>query len=221
MELDSLKEQINRRLEDPVGEMPSDVTSRSVRSRSLLLRLRRNIRIELALYLPCLAFVAWQMWGTPHTALRIYDATLLCIALVIMWRMREVIRRIDLHLQAGVSIRDHLAALLGILEANRRKYLILIVVILPFFVIYAVLLFHFFPIQGQDMPAIVADPGQQDPPFWVFLVVWVILTALLMGVMYLIARLYIWWMFGKHIQGLRESLRDLESDAGDEIDTAG
>jgi hypothetical protein len=88
-------------------------------------------------------------------------------------------------------------------------------------VIYAVLLFHFFPIQGQDMPAIVADPGQQDPPFWVFLVVWVILTALLMGVMYLIARLYIWWMFGKHIRGLRESLRDLESDAGDEIDTAG
>ena len=220
MELESLKEQINRRLEDPVGDLPSDITSRSVRSRSLLLRLRRNLRIELALYLPCMGYFAWQMWDTTHTAFRIYDATLFCMALVVMWRIREVIRRIDHHLQAGVSIRDHLAALIGILEANRRKYLILSVVILPFFVIYAVLLFHFFPIHGQDMPAIVADPAQQEPPFWVFLLVWVILTALLVGVMYLIARLYIWWMFGKHIRGLRESLRDLELDAEDDTESA-
>jgi hypothetical protein len=220
MELESLKGQINRRLEDPVGELPSEVTSRSVRSRSLLLRLRRNLRIELALYLPCLGYVAWQMWRSTHTAVRIYDATFLCMVLVIMWRIREVIRRIGHHLQAGISIRDHLAALLGILEDNRRKYMILSVFILPFFVIYAVLLFHFFPIHGRDMPAIVADPGQQDPPFWVFLVVWVILTALLMGAMYLISRLYIWWMFGKHIHGLRESLRDLESDAEADTESA-
>lgn len=212
MELDALKEQINRRLEDPVSDLRPDIAAGTTRSHSLLHRLGRNLRIELALYFLCLAFVAWQMWGTTHTALRIYDATLFCLVLMVMWRIRQIIRRIDHQLGSGDSIREHLAELLDILEANSRQYLLLSVGIIPFLVMYAVLLFHFFPIRGQGMSTITETASMQSPPLWVFVAVAVILTALLTGISYLLCRLYIWWMFGKHIRGLRESLRDLESD---------
>ena len=212
MELDVLKEQINRRLEDPVGDLRADIAAGTTRSHSLLYRLGRNLRIELALYLLCLPLVALQLWDTTHTALRIYDATLCCLSLMVMWKIRQIISRIDHHLVSGVSIREHLAELLDILEAKSRQYLILCVGLVPFFVIYAVLLFHFFPIRVEDMPAVPESPAMESPPFWVFLTVTVILTALLTGVMYLLCRLYIWWMFGKHLRCLRESLRDLESE---------
>ncbi|NDC79225.1 MAG: hypothetical protein EBZ67_15345 [Chitinophagia bacterium] len=221
MELESLKEQINRRLEDPVGHLPPDIASQSARSQSLLLRLRRNLRIEWALYVLCLAFIAWWMWATSQTAIWIYDSTLIGLNLMVMWRIRKVIGRIDLQLRSGVSIREHMAALLDILEANTRQYLLLSVGIIPCMVLYGILLFHFFPPSAQNLTEVTGDTNAQTPPLWGYISVAVFLTALLMGVMYLIARLYIWWMFGKHIQGLRESLRDLESDAGDEIETAG
>lgn len=213
MELESLKEQINRRLEDPVGHVPPDIASRSAGSQSLLLRLRRNLRIELALYLLCLAYIAWGMWVATQTAIRVYDATMTCLILMVMWRIREVLQRIDLHLRSGVSIREHMAALLDILEANSRQYLLFSVGIIPCLVLYAILLFHFFPASAQDLPAVLEDTSAQSPPLWVYLAVAVFFTALLMGVMYLLGRLYIWWMFGKHIRGLRESLRDMESDS--------
>lgn len=215
MELDDLKPALNRRLEDVAASPMHAWTDRPSKSRSLLSKLRRNLWVEMGMYVVCLVFTGWQMYVARHPALRIYDATLMLGTLAVMWRLRLIIRRIDRHRGSDVSVRERLASLLEILEANGRKYLYFSVGVVPFSTLYAFLLFYFVPGPEASVPAVSSADGRAEAPAWVYATVAFLVTALLTGLVYLLTRLYIWWMFGKYIRGLRESLNDIESGSGE------
>jgi len=205
MELEDLKTQLNRRLEGPVGTGLPGMDGRPPRSHSPLLRLRRNLWVELGLYVACLCLsVVLALRNNPSTAFQVYWITADVCIIAIMVKLRQAIRRIDDHLRSGPSVRDHLASLLDILQAYSRKYLYLSVGFVPIFVLYAILLEYLFPTPAAGGGA--AASGAVDVPVGVFVAVAVLMTLLLTGLTYLLARAYIWWMFGKHVRRLRETL---------------
>jgi len=212
MELEDLKTQLNRRLEGPVGAGLPDLDGRPPRSHSMLLRLRRNLWIEFGLYVAALCLIAIQAHRHPSTAIRIFNITAAVCMVALMVKLRQVIRRIDEHLRSGPSVRDHLASLLDILQAYSRKYLYLSVGFALFFTIYMILLEYLFPTQMQGA---VPPSGTAEVPVWVFVAVAFVLTLLFTGLIYLLARAYIWWMFGKHIRRLREALQHFDQGPED------
>jgi hypothetical protein len=178
------------------------------RSHSLLMRLRRNLWVELGLYAAALCLCGVMGMQIPSTAARIYDVTVGICLVAIIFKLYQVIRRIDAHLQSDTSVREHLASLLDILQAYSRKYLYLSVGFVPLFVLYAVLLEFLFPTSAAGRGG--ASSGTADAPVWVFVTVAVVLTLLLTGLCYLLSRAYIWWMFGKYIRRLRETLQHFD-----------
>jgi hypothetical protein len=203
MELDELKTGINSRLEDGMRPAPVPTLTRIPRSHSPLVRIQRNIRIELALYLFCAIGYVVLSIQSPDLAFKVYIMSVVIVCLPILWVLYAFHRRISVILPSADTVRDSISDLLSALKRYRRIYLYLSTLLVPFFVLYMILLDYL--IGGVDGPS---DPDMySDRLFWGVMIA---VTALSTLAVYFLNRLYIHWMYGRHISELEATLADFD-----------
>ena len=203
MELDELKTGIKSRLEDGMRPATVPTLTRIPRSHSPLVRIRRNIRIELALYLLCAIGYVILSIQSPDLAFKVYSMSVVIVCLPLFWVLYAFHRRISVILQSADTVRDSISELLSALKRYRRIYLYLSTLLVPFFVLYMILLDYL--IGGVDGPS---DPDMySNRLFWGVMIA---VTALSTLAVYFLNRLYIHWMYGRHIRELETTLADFD-----------
>lgn len=203
MELDELKTGLKSRLEDGMPPASVPALTRIPRSHSPLVRIRRNIRIELALYVICAIGYVILSIQSPDLAFKVYSMSVVIVCLPFLWVLYAFHRRISVILQSADTVRDSISDLLSALKRYRRIYLYLSTLLVPFFVLYMMLLDHLL---GAADGSSDSD-AYSDRLFWGFMVA---LTALSTLAVYFLNRLYIHWMYGRHIRELEATLADFE-----------
>ena len=205
MDLDALKSGINSRLEQPVTVMSRTVVCKVSRSRGLLLRLRRNLWLETALYLLCTPVMLFEAWRTEDSALAIYLVTCAVVMCLLAPVFAGLARRITRHIHADRSVQEGLKELLDIMKTYQRRYLQFNLIMVPVCLIYAIALVLAFPGEapGDDADAIPMAAWQ----------IWLMFVGsllLLMASTWFIAKWWIHWLYGRYIRELETEVRNVE-----------
>ena len=206
MDLDALKSGINSRLEQPVMVMNRTVVCKVPRSRGLLIRLRRNLYMETALYLLCTPVMFFEAWRTEDSAYSIYLVTcgvIMCLLAPVFARLAG---RITRHIHADQSVQEGLKELLDIMKTYQRRYLQFNLFMVPVCLIYSIALVIAFP--GPDS----ADPKADELAMSVWQV-WLLfigaMGALLISTWF-ISKWWIHWLYGRFIRDLETEVRNVE-----------
>ena len=204
MELDEMKVLIRERLDEGVGVSSETRLTGIPKSRSPLVTINRNIRIEMVLYL--LVTVAYMvlvlLYDDRVFRIYLFSTTLLCLPFLrVLYSLR---RRISGILESSEPVRDSVAELLAVLKRYRRLYLNLGTLLVPICFLYAVLLDRFVPVGKGGVPQEAVDSPLS---YWPVVIGVVAVTT---GVFYLLNRLYLDWMYGRHIEELEETLAELQ-----------
>jgi hypothetical protein len=205
MDLDALKSGINNRLEQPVTVMSRTVVCKVPRSRGLLIRLRRNLWIETALYLLSIPAILFEAWRTKDSALSIYLVTcavLMCLLAPVFARLAG---RITRHIHADHSVQDGLNELLDIMKTYQRRYLQFNLMMVPVCLIYAIALVLAFPGEAPG-----DDAGAIPMAAWQIWLMFVGSLLLLMASTWFIAKWWIHWLYGRYIRDLETEVRNVE-----------
>ena len=205
MDLDALKSGINSRLEQPVTVMSRTVVCKVSRSRGLLLRLRRNLWMETALYLLCTPVMLFEAWRTEDSALAIYLVTCAVVMCLLAPVFAGLARRITRHIHADRSVHEGLKELLDIMKTYQRRYLQFNLIMVPVCLIYAIALVVAFPeeARGDDADAI-------SMAAWQIWLMFVGALLLLMASTWFIAKWWIHWLYGRYIRELETEVRNVE-----------
>jgi hypothetical protein len=208
MDLDALKAGINSRLEQPVTSKPKMVVCKLPRSRGLLMKLRRNLWLETSFYLIATPIMLFEAWRTELLALSIYLVTFSVVMTMLTPVFARLARRITRHIHSDTTVQEGLKELVDIMKTYQRRYLQFNLIMVPFFLIYSIVLGIAFP--GSD----VGDntPDNPAPPVWVFLLIVIIGLSLLMVSTWYIAKWWIHWLYGRYIRDLEAELRDVEAE---------
>jgi hypothetical protein len=205
MDLDALKSGINSRLEQPVTVMSRTVVCKVSRSRGLLLRLRRNLWMETALYLLCTPVMLFEAWRTEDSALAIYLVTCAVVMCLLVPVFAGLARRITRHIHADRSVQEGLKELLDIMKTYQRRYLQFNLIMVPVCLIYAIALVLAFP---GEAPGDVEDAIPMAA--WQIWLMFVGALLLLMASTWFIAKWWIHWLYGRYIRDLETELRNVE-----------
>lgn len=206
MDLDALKFGINNRLEQPVTVMSRTVVCKVPRSRGLLIRLRRNLWIETALYLLCTPFMLFEAWRSENFSMTIYNATFSVVMFLLVPVFARLAGRITRHIHADHSVQEGLNELLDILKTYQRRYLQFNLLMVPVCMIYAVALVIAFP--GTDMGNDQADTLRLAT--WQIWLIFIGLLGILMLTTWYLSRWWIHWLYGRFIRDLEAELKSVD-----------
>jgi hypothetical protein len=207
MDLDALKSGLNRRLEQPVTRFSSQLVCKRPRSRGLMIKLRRNLWLETAIYvlsIPVMIFMAWRVGGL---ALYIYVLTCSVVMCFLVPIFIGLARRITRHLHADTTVHEGLKELLGIMKTYQKRYLQFNLIMAPVCLVYAIALTIAFP--GMEMSEAQADPIQIDA--WL---IWLLIlgaVAMFMLSIWYVSKWWIHWLYGRYIRDLEQELSEVES----------
>lgn len=203
MDLDALKSGINNRLEQPVTVMSRTVVCKVPRSRGLLIRLRRNLWIETALYLLSIPAMLFEAWRTKDSALSIYLVTCAVLMCLLAPFFARLAGRITRHIYADHSVQEGLNELLDILKTYQRRYLQFNLLMVPVCMIYAIALVVAFPV--TDMGDDQADTLLLAA--WQIWLIAICLLGILMITTWYLSRWWIHWLYGRFIRDLEAELK--------------
>lgn len=205
MDLDALKTRINDKLEQPVTVMSRTMVCKVPRSRGLLMKLRRNLWLEMAFYLLSVPIMLIEAWRTEERSLSIYLLTCAVVMCLLAPVFAGLARRITRHIHADRSVHEGLKELLDIMKTYQRRYMQFNLIMVPVCLIYAITLVLAFP---GEAPGDDADTIPMA--VWQIWLMFVGALLLLMASTWFIAKWWIHWLYGRFIRDLETELRNVE-----------
>jgi accessory gene regulator protein AgrB len=204
MDLDALKPGLNRRLEEE-GPVHARSDFRTVTGhRSLLEKLRRNLGIELVLYLLCGIAFLLMAFVEEKKALSIYFGVFSVPMFLFVPVFHLLRQRISAHLHSAASIHASIFELLGVLKAYVRRYLQFNVIMVPVCVITVTFLIARFPhTEAARTEPLTGDASSRWLLFSLLLIIPTVIG-------YFISKAYVNWLYGNHIMELEKLLREFD-----------
>ncbi len=179
------------------------------RSNSPVAKMKKNLFMELIIvvitysilivyYLFAFSGKVWEMsWF------------LLIIALVFIvyyYRKNKLLSEMQC---LSCQVKSNLERQVRTLEKYIRFYLIAGTLLVPLaFLFFAGLLYYKFPTPA-DPGIFYVSPGN---PIWMVLLAWIVVTTVFTVLIYYLNKWYAQKLYGKHIQKLKETLREMEDD---------
>ncbi len=207
MDLDALKTRINDKLEQPVTVMSRTVVCKVPRSRGLLMKLRRNLWMEMAFYLLSVPIMLFEAWRTEERSLSIYLVTCAVVMTLLTPVFVRLARRITLHIHQDHTVHEGLKELLDIMKTYHRRYLQFNLIMVPMCLVYSIALVISFP--GPELTDGPADPIQLSG--WQIGMIFIGGLVILMTSTWFIAKWWIHWLYGRFICDLEKELNEVET----------
>lgn len=207
MDLDALKTRINDILEQPVTVMNRTVVCKVPRSRGLLMKLRRNLRLEMAFYLLSVPVMLIEAWRTDERWVSIYLVTCAVLMTLLVPVFVGLARRITRHIHADTTVHQRLKELLDILKTYQRRYLQFNLIMVPVCLVYAMALVIVFPVPG--MIDVSTDALQLSG--WQVGMIFMVVLVILMTITWFIAKWWIHWLYGRLIFDIERELNEVET----------
>ena len=207
MDLDALKTRINDKLEQPVTVMSRTAVCKVPRSQGLLMRLRRNLWLEMAFYVLSVPIMLIEAWRTEERSLSIYLVTCAVVMTLLTPVFVSLARRITRHVHADATVHESLKELLDIMKTYKRRYLQFNLIMVPMCLVYAIALVIAFP--GPEMIDGPTDPIQLSG--WQIGMIFTAALIILMISTWFIAKWWIHWLYGRFIFDLERELNEVET----------
>lgn len=191
MDLDTMKSVINRKLEEhPTGHVRSDFHFNPHTS-TLLQKISRNIRWELALYLIFgIAFII-MVFVEKQKPLKIYFGIFSIPMLILVPVFHTLLKRIEILMQTAAPVKDAIAELLYILKLYSRRYQQFNTLMVP---VCTFTLFFLYENRIDNSS----------------LFIFISLTAVITIISHFISKGYVNWLYGNHIRELEKQLKEFD-----------
>jgi hypothetical protein len=207
MELEALKSGINSRLEQPVTSRSPLVIRRLPRSKGVLMKLRRNLWLETAMYVLSIPVMVFEAWRIEEMSLSIYLLTCSVIMCVLVPFFFKLARRITSHIKADTTVHEGLKELLDIMKTYQKRYLQFNIIMVPLCLVYAIVLVIAFP--GSDAEDLSTEANHLQA--WKIWLMFLGSLSFLMVTTWLLAKWWIHWLYGQYIKNLEQELNEVAS----------
>ena len=207
MDLEALKSGINSRMEQPVTSRSPLQIRRLPRSRGVLMKLRRNLWLETAMYVLSIPVMVFEAWRIGEMSLSIYLLTCSVIMCVLVPFFFKLARRITRHIQADTTVHEGLKELLDIMKTYKKRYLQFNLIMVPLCLVYAIVLVIAFP--GSEAEDLSTDSNRLQG--WQLWLVFLGAMSSLMVTTWLLAKWWIHLLYGQYIKNLEQELNEVAS----------
>lgn len=204
MELDDMKNIWKDKSTEAAG---ADKISAMIgkQSQSPIARMKRNLRMELLIWIFCLGTVAAYYFivsGSEYNIIGWAYALLLVIYSWYYYRKNKLLNGMQC---TGCEVKSNLELQLRTLERYVRFYLIFATAIIPIlFIFFGIVLYYKKPVVHEE----IFYPSATNP-VWKFLLAWVILLAIVTTLTWVLNRGYVNKLYGRHIRKLKQLLAQM------------
>jgi hypothetical protein len=203
MDLDALKIGLNRKLEEAPEGSGIPVMQSSQKSGTLLHKLRRNIRIEMIIYLVSAIGLMIMAFTEKGKVLRIYSGTFSIPLLLMVPVFLALDKTITRHLRNSSPISSSTTELLDILKTYSMRYVQFSTLMSTVCLLTMVFLLKTYPPEGDSVNTPLFSSSTSRLLF--FLTLFLFTTSC-----YFISKVYVKWLYGDHIRELEQLLREFQ-----------
>ncbi len=204
MELDEIKDLLKLKLEEGPAQLTSIELEEHIgkRTHSIIAKIKRSIRFELALGIFFVVIALWAWFRYPVFYVRPFS--LLCIALcsILFIYFGALYKKISLYEQSPLPVKDSLQKIIDIVQEFTRLYFRFNMVTLPIYFIFGLITLYLI---------VKGDSGIKNYNWQrglLFYLGWFIMWA---AVMYFFSRWYIKKLYGNYFVQLKQQLKDIEN----------
>ena len=227
MDLDDLKKELNQSLEQPIEIEAILDKIPSQKSHLLIYKMKRNIIIEIILYILTLIWLIYESMYAISPALRIYCGTMSFIILLVFPVLFSLHKKIGSYIVQSFEIKENLIELISLTKMYIRKYIIFTMVLLPICFMYSLVLSIIYASpESTFTPYIswysvllnvtyIADSGQtitgsiQNNVLMVIGIV-LLIIIILSALNYIFTKVYLHFFYGRYINQLESMLEEFE-----------
>lgn len=227
MDLDDLKKELNQSLEQPIEIEAILDKIPSQKSHLLIYKMKRNIIIEILLYILTLIWLIYESIYAISPALRIYCGTMSFIILSVFPVLFSLHKKIGSYIVQSFEIKENLIELISLTKMYIRKYIIFTMVLLPICFMYSLVLSIIYASpESSFTPYIswysvllnvtyIADSGQtitgsiQNNVLMVIGIV-LLIIIILSALNYIFTKVYLHFFYGRYINQLESMLEEFE-----------
>lgn len=227
MDLDDLKKELNQSLEQPIEIEAILDKIPSQKSHLLIYKMKRNIIIEILLYILTLIWLIYESMYAISPALRIYCGTMSFIILLVFPVLFSLHKKIGSYIVQSFEIKENLIELVSLTKMYIRKYIIFTMVLLPICFMYSLVLSIIYASpESTFTPYIswysvllnvtyIADSGQtitgsiQNNVLMVIGIV-LLIIIILSALNYIFTKVYLHFFYGRYINQLESMLEEFE-----------
>lgn len=215
MELDELKNLLNKKLEQPAASLDQWGIQRSIngKTKSILSKIKRSIWFEIIcaaiitlLFVYITLFSSWQ-------AFRIYFGTFSLLLFLFIPVLLMLLKKVNALLYKNVSVKPNLESLVKILKEYIKRYYQLSMALIPVCVIYSFLL-GYNEGKNTSHPAVdkvlvnLKNAGHLSPTL--IIIISLIYMIILAVVMHFFCKWYLNKIYGKYLTELEKNIAVLE-----------
>lgn len=227
MDLDDLKKELNQSLEQPIEIEAILDKVPSQKSHLLIYKMKRNIIIEILLYILTLIWLIYESMYAISPALRIYCGTVSFLVLLVFPVLFSLHKKIGSYIVQSFEIKENLIELISLTKMYIRKYIIFTMVLLPICFMYSLVLSIIYASpESTFTPYIswysvllnvtyIADSGQtitgsiQNNVLMVIGIV-LLIIIILSALNYIFTKVYLHFFYGRYINQLESMLEEFE-----------
>ncbi len=199
MDLDSMKSGIIRKLEEhPTGHVKSDFRFNPLAS-SLLQKISRNIRWELAIYLISGVGFIIMAFLEKREALKIYFSIFSVPILIFVPIYLALLKRIANLMQTAAPVKEAVAELLNILKSYSHRYQQFSTLMVPVCMYTMLFLIEMHEKVSKDLN-----------DFWSLFMFFTAITVVITIISHFISKAYVNWLYGHHIMELEKQLKEFD-----------
>ena len=227
MDLDDLKKELNQSLEQPIEIEAILDKVPSQKSHLLIYKMKRNIIIEILLYILTLIWLIYESMYAISPALRIYCGTVSFLVLLVFPVLFSLHKKIGSYIVQSFEIKENLIELISLTKMYIRKYIIFTMVLLPICFMYSLVLSIIYASpESSFTPYIswysvllnvtyIADSGQtitgsiQNNVLMVIGIV-LLIIIILSALNYIFTKVYLHFFYGRYINQLESMLEEFE-----------
>lgn len=227
MDLDDIKKELNQSLEQPIEIEAILDKIPSQKSHLLIYKMKRNIIIEIILYILTLIWLIYESMYAISPALRIYCGTMSFIILLVFPVLFSLHKKIGSYIVQSFEIKENLIELISLTKMYIRKYIIFTMVLLPICFMYSLVLSIIYASpESTFTPYIswysvllnvtyIADSGQtitgsiQNNVLMVIGIV-LLIIIILSALNYIFTKVYLHFFYGRYINQLESMLEEFE-----------
>lgn len=227
MDLDDLKKELNQSLEQPIEIEAILDKIPSQKSHLLIYKMKRNIIIEILLYILTLIWLIYESMYAISPALRIYCGTVSFLVLLVFPVLFSLHKKIGSYIVQSFEIKENLIELISLTKMYIRKYIIFTMVLLPICFMYSLVLSIIYASpESTFTPYIswysvllnvtyIADSGQtitgsiQNNVLMVIGIV-LLIIIILSALNYIFTKVYLHFFYGRYINQLESMLEEFE-----------
>lgn len=199
MDLDSMKSGIIRKLEEhSTGHVKSDFRFNPLAS-TLLQKISRNIRWELAIYLISGIGFIIMAFLEKREALKIYCSIFSVPILIFVPIYLAFLKRISNLMQTAAPVKEAVAELLNILKSYSHRYQQFSTLMVPVCMYTMLFLIEMHEKVSEDLN-----------DFWSLFMFFTTITVVITIISHFISKAYVNWLYGNHIKELEKQLKEFD-----------